>query len=352
MLYAFLLGYLQFFPHQVLFTKGCEWKDGKHGRPLDLTRLNRILEDECSGSLWNPSWIWDVVRAGQGGDSITNRGEVLRMWTASREFCLSESEWRIYQRGVWRPRAFCSRLPSSGSFYVQLAAQQRLQTSSNPHNALFRSFSHCAQTEDSHKHEDEEKMQGGEDWKHNKVAREQFSVPLTSTTLHLKSTFALFLFPTRLTCAIKTYFWLSLILYITSYCIFPLHPTSIVGRQWPTLDPTLMGVGTRSIFDSFLSILSGRWDRGFFWGGGGGGVSVSYRQQVAPGWKVMDAVPCSAGRSRLRGWCEIMWWIVLWRKGPGIEMWAGTNRIGFDSLDSLSSSWLEFHSTSPRASHF
>lgn len=33
-------------------------------------------------------------------------------------------------------------------------------------------------------------------------------------------------------------------------------------------------------------------------------------------------------------------------------MWAGTNRIGFDSLDSFSSSWLEFHSTSPQASHF
>lgn len=35
-----------------------------------------------------------------------------------------------------------------------------------------------------------------------------------------------------------------------------------------------------------------------------------------------------------------------------MEMWAGTNRIGFDSLDSLSSSWLEFYSTSLRASHF
>lgn len=34
-----------------------------------------------------------------------------------------------------------------------------------------------------------------------------------------------------------------------------------------------------------------------------------------------------------------------------MEMWAGTNRIGFDSFDSLSSSWLEFYSTSPLASH-
>lgn len=35
-----------------------------------------------------------------------------------------------------------------------------------------------------------------------------------------------------------------------------------------------------------------------------------------------------------------------------MDMWAGTNRIGFDSLDSLSSPWLEFHSMSPLTSHF
>lgn len=40
------------------------------------------------------------------------------------------------------------------------------------------------------------------------------------------------------------------------------------------------------------------------------------------------------------------------KKDHSMEMWAGTNRIGFDSLDSLSSAWLEFHSMSPQASHF
>lgn len=50
--------------------------------------------------------------------------------------------------------------------------------------------------------------------------------------------------------------------------------------------------------------------------------------------------------------CEIMQWIAAQKKGDhSMEMWAGTNRIGFDSLDSLSSSWLEFYSTSLRASH-
>lgn len=79
------------------------------------------------------------------------------------------------REGFGRPRALCSHLPSSLSLYVQLAAQQRLQTSSNPHNALFCSFSHCAQTQDSHKHEDEEKTLGGKDWEHNKVKRESSS---------------------------------------------------------------------------------------------------------------------------------------------------------------------------------
>lgn len=51
--------------------------------------------------------------------------------------------------------------------------------------------------------------------------------------------------------------------------------------------------------------------------------------------------------------CEIMQWIAAQKKKDhSMEMWAGTNRIGFDSLDSLSSSWLEFYSTSLRASHF
>lgn len=80
--------------------------------------------------------------------------------------------------------------------------------------------------------------------------------------------------------------------------------------------------------------------------------AVNYRQQVPPGRKVLDPLSHPAGTSQSPSLCEIMRWIVVQRKDHSMEMWAGTNRIGFDSLDSLSSSWLEFHSMSPQASHF
>lgn len=68
--------------------------------------------------------------------------------------------------------------------YIQLAAQQRLQTSSNPHNALFCSFSHCAPAEDSHKRENGEK--DAEEGVGNAAGWRERAVPFPQ---HLKAAF-------------------------------------------------------------------------------------------------------------------------------------------------------------------
>lgn len=81
--------------------------------------------------------------------------------------------------------------------------------------------------------------------------------------------------------------------------------------------------------------------------------AVNYRQQVPPDWTLSDhPIPTLLEYPHFPACVKSCSGLPRRKKDHSMEMWAGTNRIGFDSLDSLSSSWLEFYSTSLRASHF
>lgn len=66
-----------------------------------------------------------------------------------------------------------------------------------------------------------------------------------------------------------------------------------------------------------------------------GNHAVNYRQQVPSVGNVLDPLSHPAEPPQLHSGCEIMQRIVVQKKGHSMEMWAGTNRIGFDSLDSF-----------------
>lgn len=152
LLYAFLRCHFPFFFPSSSFIYQSLWKEGKHKHPLDLTRLNRILEDELSDSFWNPARILGCCGSRVGRRQCHKRRA--RCWGCERPAW--SSAWLPLNGGSAReesgdPPTHPHPPPPPLSLYIQLATQQRLQTSSNPHNALFCSFSHCAQTEESHK---------------------------------------------------------------------------------------------------------------------------------------------------------------------------------------------------------
>lgn len=116
LLYAFLRCHFPFFslvkfylpkPMKGGQTQAPAWFNTTESHSWGWAQRLFLESSTDSGMLWEPCRAATVSQT---------EGEVLRMWTASLEFCLTASEWRICQRGVWRPPYPPSSSPSTSLF--------------------------------------------------------------------------------------------------------------------------------------------------------------------------------------------------------------------------------------------